>query len=85
MKIDIETLKDSFQLGHDSFEESRKEALKVMDLYHNRHYTDAQLAILNTRGQPAETFNVIKMFGRMLLGYYSTVINTIKVNPAQFG
>lgn len=84
MKIDIETLKDSFQLGHDSFEESRKEALKVMDLYHNRHYTDAQLAILNTRGQPAETFNVIKMFGRMLLGYYSTVINTIKVNPAQF-
>lgn len=83
MKIDIETLKDSFQLGHDSFEESRKEALKVMDLYHNRHYTDAQLAILNTRGQPAETFNVIKMFGRMLLGYYSTVINTIKVNPAQ--
>ena len=84
MKIDIETLKDSFQLGHDSFEESRKEALKVMDLYHNRQYTDAQLGILNTRGQPAETFNVIKMFGRMLLGYYSTVINTIKVNPAQF-
>ena len=83
MKIDIETLKDSFQLGHDSYFESRQEAMKVMDMYHNRHYTSEQLAILSQRGQPPETFNIVKMFGRMLLGYYSTVINTIKVNPAQ--
>ena len=83
MKIDIETLKDSFQLGHDSYFESRQEAMKVMDMYHNRHYTPEQLQILAKRGQPPETFNIVKMFGRMLLGYYSTVINTIKVNPAQ--
>ena len=84
MKIDIETLKDTFLIGYNSYYDSRVEALDVMDKYHNRHYTNEQLAILKERGQPPETFNVIKMFGRMLLGYYSTVINNIKVNPAQF-
>ena len=83
MKIDIETLKDSFKIGYDSYLESRVEALTVMDKYHNRQYTPDQLHVLAERGQPAETFNIIKMFGRMLLGYYSTVINTIKVNPVQ--
>lgn len=83
MKTDLETLKDSFQLGYDSYYESRREAMEVMDKYHNRQYNNEQLAILDKRGQPAETFNIIKMFGRMLLGYYSTVINTIKVNPSQ--
>lgn len=84
MKIDIETLQDTFLIGYNSYYDSRVEALDVMDKYHNRHYTSEQLAILKERGQPPETFNVIKMFGRMLLGYYSTVINNIKVNPAQF-
>lgn len=83
MKTDIETLQDTFKIGYDSYLESRLEALNVMDKYHNRQYTSEQLHTLAERGQPAETFNIIKMFGRMLLGYYSTVINTIKVNPAQ--
>lgn len=83
MKTDIETLQDTFKIGYDSYLESRLEALNVMDKYHNRQYTSEQLHILAERGQPAETFNIIKMFGRMLLGYYSTVINTIKVNPVQ--
>lgn len=83
MKIDIETLKDTFKISYDTFKDSREEALKVLDLYHNRQYTDTQLLTLANRGQPAETFNVIKMFARMLLGYYSTVVNTVKVNPQQ--
>lgn len=83
MKTDIETLQDTFKIGYDSYLESRLEALNVMDKYHNRQYTSEQLHTLAERGQPAETFNIIKMFGRMLLGYYSTVINTIKVNPVQ--
>ena len=83
MKIDIETLKDTFKISYDTFKDSREEALKVLDLYHNRQYTDTQLLTLANRGQPAETFNVIKMFTRMLLGYYSTVVNTVKVNPQQ--
>lgn len=82
MKLTIENLRDSFQIGYDAFEESRKEANEVWDLYHNRHYTNEQLAVLERRGQPAETFNVIKLFSRMLVGYYSTVVNTVVIKPA---
>jgi len=53
----------------------------VMDLYHNRQYNDDQIATLENRGQPKETFNIVKMFGRMLLGYYSTVVNEVIVTP----
>lgn len=83
MKVDIETLKDTFKIGYDAFQESREEAKKVMDYFHNRQYTDGQLNILSRRGQPPETFNVIKLFARMLIGYYSTVVNTVKVTPQQ--
>lgn len=83
MKVNIETLKDTFEYSYKAFESSREEAYAVLDLYHNRQYTDNQLLVLANRGQPAETFNIIKMFGRMLIGYYSTLINTIKVSPKQ--
>lgn len=84
MKPEIEDLKDSFKIGYEEFETSRLEANEVWDLYHNRHYTLDQLATLANRGQPAETFNVIKKFSRMLLGYYSTVVNNCKVLPRQY-
>lgn len=83
MKTDVLTLKDTFKFGYEAYEASRKEANEVWDLFHNRQYTSEQLAILSNRGQPAETFNVIKLFARMLLGYYSTVVNTIQVTPEQ--
>lgn len=81
MKVDIETLRDTFKISYDTLESSREEAMMVMDLYHNRQYTDEQLTTLENRGQPKETFNVVKMFGRMLLGYYSTVVNEVIVTP----
>ena len=83
MKADIETLKDTFKIGYEAFQDSREEALKVMDYFHNRQYTDDQLNKLAKRGQPAETFNIVKLFCRMLLGYYSTVVNTVRVTPQQ--
>ena len=81
MKATIEDLQDTFKIGYEQFEESRIEAKEVWDMYHNRQYTQAQLETLRDRGQPAETFNVIKLFARMLLGYYSTVVNTVVVKP----
>lgn len=84
MKITIENLKDTFQIGYDAYLDSKIEANTVEDLYHNRHYTSDQLNILENRGQPAETFNIVKLFARQLLGYYSTVINTVKINPKQY-
>lgn len=83
MKVNIETLQDTFKFGYEAFELSRKEADLVMNLYHNRQYTSEQLAVLQQRGQPRETFNIIKTFTRLLLGYYSTVVNTVTVLPAK--
>ena len=84
MKAEIQDLKDSFKIGYEAFIDSRKEADEVRDLYHNRHYTDDQKAVLENQGRPKETFNVIKLFARMLIGYYSTIVNTIKVVPIQY-
>ena len=81
MKANIEDLRDSFKVGYEAFEASREEANDIWDLYHNRHYTAEQLAVLERRGQPAETFNVVKLFARMLVGYYSTIVNTVVASP----
>lgn len=81
MKIDIDSLKDSFKFGYEAYEESREEADIVENMFHNRQYTAEQINTLQSRGQPVETFNVIKMFTRLLLGYYSTVVNTVRVQP----
>lgn len=84
MKAEIQDLKDSFKLGYEAFYESRKEAEEVWNQYHNRHYTPEQIAWLESQGRPKETFNVVKLFARMLIGYYSTIVNTIKVVPIQY-
>lgn len=84
MKTDNETIRDSFHLGYDEYYESRVEANSAWDMYHNRQWTDDQEALLTKRGQPKETFNVIKLFARMLVGYYSTVMNTVRAEPQQF-
>lgn len=84
MKTGIHDLQDLFKISFEVYESSRLEAKEVTDLYHNRQYNETQLATLAKRGQPAETFNVIKLFGRLMLGYYSTVVNTVKVLPEQY-
>mgnify|MGYP003998423015 CR=1 FL=1 len=83
MDTKITTLQDTLKIGYEAYEESREEAREVWNMYHNRQYTDEQIAVLKNRGQPVETFNVIKLFARMLIGYYSTVLNTVKVSPEQ--
>ena len=85
MKATIEDLQDTFKIGYEQYETSKLEAKEVWDMYHNRQYTQAQLAVLAERGQPAETFNVIKLFARMLLGYYSSVVNTVMALPVDEG
>jgi len=81
MNGSIEDLQDTFKIGYEQYEESRDEATEVWNMYHNRQYTQAQLQVLRDRGQPAETFNVIKLFARMLLGYYSSTVNTAVALP----
>lgn len=81
MRATVKECRDTFKVGYEALYASRVEAAEVWDLYHNRHYTPEQIAILANRGQPKETFNVVKMFARMLVGYYSTVVNTAIVVP----
>jgi hypothetical protein len=83
MKTDIFTLQDLFKISYEAYEESILEGDMVTNMFHNRQYTDSQLNTLADRGQPSETFNIIKLFGRLLLGYYSTVVNAVKVSPVQ--
>lgn len=83
MQTDLQSLKDTFKISYDVYYESRVEAQEAVDMFHNRQYTQSQLSTLANRGQPAETFNIVKLFGRLLLGYYSTVVNTVRVNPVQ--
>ncbi len=78
---DIENLKDTFKIGYEAHEDSRHEESEVWNLYHNRHFNHDELFELQNRGQPAETFNVVKLFTRMLLGYYSTIVNTATAKP----
>ena len=76
---EVEKLQDWLKISLDAYESSRLEVLEIQDLYHNRHYTAGQLSTLRRRGQPSETFNIVKMYTRMLTGYLSTVINTVIV------
>ena len=83
MKLDIENLIQSLKLGYEASYSSRNEGEYIQDLYHGRQFTDEQLSVLQERGQPAEMFNIIRLFTRQLIGYYSTTINTVKAVPRQ--
>jgi len=84
MKTDIETLRDSFWLGYDEYSASRHEAEIAWNMYHNRQWNDDAINKLINRGQPVETFNIVKLFSRMLVGYYSTTVNTAVADPVQY-
>ena len=83
MKVDIETIKDTFKIGFEVYEGSYKASQEIVDLFHNRHYTSSQEAALDNRGQPKETFNVIRMFTRMITGYFDEVVTNITTKPIQ--
>lgn len=84
MDTDVLSLQDFFKIGYDAYIASRVEGAEILDFFHNRQYSSSQLVILSNRGQPAETFNIIKLFGRLILGYYSTVVNTVRCYPVQY-
>ena len=78
-----EFLKETFKVDYQDYEHSSIEASEMWNFYHNRQWSIEELATLDNRGQPRETFNVIKLFARMLVGYYSTVVNTAVAKPTQ--
>ncbi len=78
---DTDYLKETFQYACDTYEESQREAQECRDMYTNRQYTQEQINLLNSRGQPVETFNVVLMMTRALSGYLGKVQNRPQIKP----
>jgi len=76
---------DAYKISENAYKNSLLEGQETIDLYHNRQYTAAQLAKLIENGQPAETFNVVKMMANAMIGYLETVTNTISIDPRYMG
>lgn len=81
MKPTIENLQDSFAISRDIYKDSDIEAQEIVDMYHNRQYTQEEIDTITKRGQPVETFNVIKTFANAISGYFDSVVNTVKITP----
>lgn len=73
--------KDAYKISNSQFEPCISEGQEIIDLYHNRQYTQSQLDTIASNGQPAETFNVIKMLANAIIGYLDTVVNEVSVEP----
>lgn len=78
-----DNLKGTFQLAYDTYLDSRNKADKVYAMFHNDQWEDETVQELRDAGRPVETFNIIRMFTRQLMGYYSTVSNTVEVRPTR--
>jgi len=73
--------RDTYKIAEEAYKFSILEGKETIDLYHNRQYTELQLKTLQSNGQPAETFNIIKMMAHAMLGYMDTVLTTINIEP----
>jgi len=83
-KLDDELLKlcqDTYRIAQIENEPSVLEGHAALNFYHDRQWTEAQKATLTSRGQPMETFNVVKMLAHAMVGYFDTVANVINIEP----
>jgi hypothetical protein len=81
----LQACQDAYKISEAQYRNSVNEGREVIDLYNNRQYTAAQLATIAENGQPAETFNIIKMFSNAIIGYLESVVNKVSVEPRYSG
>jgi len=79
----IEYLRSTMNRSKENYDSSTDEALVIKDLYENRHWTKQQLQLMQKVHIPAETYNIIKIYTDILIGYYGRVVNDIKVTATQ--
>jgi len=77
----IENLQDTYGISRDVYRDSEIEGQEVVDMYHNRQYTQEEIDVLTERGQPIETFNIIKLFSNSLEGYMESTVHDVQVKP----
>jgi len=73
--------RDYYKISTEQYEDCIEEGQEIIDMYHNRQYTQAQINTLKSNGQPIETFNVIKMFTNAMIGYLETVVTQATAEP----
>ena len=83
MQTDLESIHKCFRTAYEAYFESRDEAKLVNDFYHNRQLSDEDAVLMDSRGQPKETYNLLKAFGRHLLGYFDTVSTSFLIEGRQ--
>lgn len=77
----LQKCRDYYKVSVEAYRDTHLEGQEIIDMYHNRQYTQAQLQKLREQGQPAETFNIIKLFTNAIIGYLETVVSTIQAVP----
>ena len=73
--------RDYYKISNEKYEDCIQEGQEIIDMYHNRQYTQAQIERLRSAGQPIETFNIIKMFTNAMIGYLETVVTQATAEP----
>ena len=81
MRPTIINCQDAYAISRSVYKSSDEEAQEAIDMYHNRKYTQAELDVLNSRDQPVETFNIIKMFSNAIEGYMESTVHDVQVQP----
>ena len=77
--------RDAYKISELEYKPTVMEGKETIDMYNNRQYTAAQLAKLAENGQPAETYNIIKMFSNAIIGYLESQVTTINMTPRYNG
>jgi len=77
----LQVCRDTYNYSNTQYEHSINEGQEAIDFFHNRQWTQDQLDTLEERGQPAETYNVVKMLCNAILGYMDTVVSDINIEP----
>ena len=77
----LQACHDYYKISVTQYEQTHIEGKEIIDMYHNRQYTQAQLIALAENGQPAETFNIIKMMTNVIIGYLDTIVTSMTVEP----
>jgi hypothetical protein len=77
----LQECRDAYKISEEAYRDSITEGKEVIDLYHNRQYTEKQLKKLVEEGRPAETYNIIKMMANAMIGYMDTQVTEVNVEP----
>ena len=81
----LDKCRDYYKISTTKYEECIEEGHEIIDMYHNRQYTQAQIDKMRSAGQPIETFNIIKMFTNAMIGYLETIVTQATVEPTYPG